>query len=114
MMEERDIMPEHRKRFDDCHVYPRAYRSILKIFWIRKKTLVIPPLLFENRLHRTNHLISTNQSDFKIGDSCISHVLSSYFENFVCDKYLKYILPILPHFKNYNGQKFQKEVTNAK
>ena len=76
MIEERDIIPEQQKRFDDCHVYPRAYCSILKIFSIIKKTLDIPPLLFENRLHRTNHLISTNQSGFKTGDSSISHVLS--------------------------------------
>ena len=76
MMEERGIIPEHQERFDDCHVYPRAYWSILKIIWIITKTLVIPTLLFEKRLHRTNHLISTNHSGFKTGDICISHVLS--------------------------------------
>ena len=36
MIEERDIIPEQQKRFDDCHVYPRAYCSILKIFSIIK------------------------------------------------------------------------------
>ena len=34
MTEERDIMPVYQKRFDGCHVSPRAYWSILKIFRI--------------------------------------------------------------------------------
>ena len=38
----------------------------------------------------------------------------------LCDRYLKYVLLVLPHFKNYNGQTFQNqlflnfEVTNGK
>ena len=47
-----------------------------KNFLNSKKALIIPPLICENRLHRTNHLISTNQSGFKSGDSSISHLLS--------------------------------------
>ena len=76
MMEQRNIMPEHQKRFDDVMYSSKHTGFILKIFWIIKKTLVIPLLLFEKWLYITNHLIFTNQSGFKTGDSCISHVLS--------------------------------------
>ena len=40
-----------------------------------KKTLVIPLLLFQSRLHRTTHFIFTNQSGFKTGGFCNSQVL---------------------------------------
>ena len=61
------------KKFNDSHVSPERTG---RFFLNNKKTRIIPPLLCENRLHRTNYLISTNQSGLKTGDSCISHLLS--------------------------------------
>ena len=62
------------KKFNDS--IPHSILVDSKNLLNNKKTLIIPLLLCENRLHRTNHLISTNQSRFKSADSCISHLLS--------------------------------------
>ena len=72
-----------------------------KNFLNNKKTLIIPPLLYENRLHRTNRLISTNQPDFKTGDSCISHLLSiTHGVNESFDKGNKFKVCFLPYQKH--------------
>ena len=75
MIKETDIIPEHLKNLMIL-MYPQSILVDSKNFLNNKKTRIIPPLLCENRLHRTNYLISTNQSGFKTGDSCISHLLS--------------------------------------
>ena len=56
------------KKINNSHISPRAYWSILKEFLNNKKTPIILTLPYENRLHRKNHLIFTNQSGFKTGD----------------------------------------------
>ena len=75
MIEETDIIPERPKNLMIL-TYTQSILVDSKNFLNNKKTPIIPPLLCENRLHRTNYLIFTNQSGFKTRDSCTSHLLS--------------------------------------
>ena len=63
MNEETYIIPEYLKNLI-THVSPGAYWSVLKKILNNNNTLIIPTFLYENRLHRTNHLISTKFHNF--------------------------------------------------
>ena len=61
MIEETGVIPEHLRNLMIL-MYPQSILVDSKNFLNNRKTRIIPPLLCENSLRRTNYLISTNQS----------------------------------------------------